>query len=115
MSDMDDLGPVFPGDVTVVGSRPLVFGEGPRVQDRRIDWAGCAQLDQLHHRLSCTGDNVRDPQVGGPAVTFAHTLPFVKIAVILNSRPVELLLDTAASSLMLFRAPWPRSAESREG
>ncbi len=47
------------------------------------------------------------PALGSDAVAFSHGAAFVKVGLVLNGRPMELLLDTAASSLMLFRARWP--------
>ncbi|HKR82961.1 MAG TPA: retropepsin-like aspartic protease [Terriglobales bacterium] len=102
-----DLGPVSARDVTVV-VQDLSFLE--KGLGCRID--ALIGLDVLSSTSFIIDYRARaitfgDSQVGGPAVTFAHTLPFVKIAMILNGRPVELLLDTAASSLMLFRTHWP--------
>ena len=102
-----DLGPVSVRDVTVV-VQDLSFLE--KGLGCRID--ALIGLDVLSSTSFIIDYRARaisfgDSQVGGPTVTFARTLPFVKIAMVLNGRPVELLLDTAASSLMLFRTHWP--------
>ncbi len=50
--------------------------------------------------------------LGSDAVAFSHGAAFVKLGMVLNGRPMELLLDTAASSLILFRARWPELVNS---
>jgi hypothetical protein len=102
-----DLGPASPHNVAVV-VQDLSFLE--KGLGCRID--ALIGLDVLSSTSFIIDYRARaitfgDPPIGGPAVPFAHTLPLVKIAMILNGRPVELLLDTAASSLMLFRTHWP--------
>ena len=49
----------------------------------------------------------------GSGVRFIHNPPFATVAMTLEGRPVQLLLDTGASSLMLFRTHWPTSAKPR--
>lgn len=48
----------------------------------------------------------------GSGVRFIHNPPFATVAMTLEGRPVQLLLDTGASSLMLFRTHWPTSPKS---
>lgn len=59
-------------------------------------------VDYRSHHI-CFGGSV----CSGSGVRFIHNPPFATVAMTLEGRPVQLLLDTGASSLMLFRTHWP--------
>src|SRR5215469_2003634 len=48
----------------------------------------------------------------GSGVKFIRNPPFATVAMTLEGRPVQLLLDTAASSLMVFRTHWPTAPKA---
>jgi aspartyl protease len=53
------------------------------------------------------------PEAPAYDVTFSSGPPLVSVPMALNGTPMQMLVDTGASSLMIFKARWPRASSER--
>jgi aspartyl protease len=102
-----EIGPISSRDVRVLVQDLSFLEKGLGI---RID--GLIGLDLLRHNSFTVDYRSEHIRFGGnaftgPGLDFGHDPNFVTIGMTLDGRPVRLLVDTGASSLMLFRSHWP--------